>query len=201
MGTLSGFGMTESELGSWAAYVGQQYEIQFTGSDGTKHRAAGTFKGVDDSNVYPNDPTKRVVILQPSGDTTDPQNVTKIYEGDLTRVYISNVDWFRLSSYDMATWSFLGGGAPAPEPSQVKLPALPAGDQQNSLIASLGMLGGIQKILTNPWYVGGMVATTVLAVWLLTRDKTGKKSEFVTIATPALPALMSKPKKGKGRKR
>jgi len=179
---IDGFGMTESELGSWKAFIGQQYEIQFTGMDGTKQRAAGIFKGLDNSNVYPKDPTKRVVILQPSGLTTDPQNPVKIYAGDLTRVYISNVDWFRQSSYNLSTWPFIGSGTPA---TQIKLPALPPADNQNSLLANLGMLGSLQKILTNPWYIGGMVATAVLGVWLVTRDGGKGKPQYVAIGRTA----------------
>lgn len=198
MGMLDGFGVAEPS--GWQAWVGQQYEIQFTDPDGVKQRAAGTFKGMDNSSVYPKDPTKRVWIMQPSGLVTDPQNPAKIYEGDLTRVYISNVDWFRASNYDMSKWAFLGSGVPAPTGSQVKLPALPAPDQQNSLLASLGMLGGIEKILTNPWYVGGMVAATVAAVWLFTRDKGGQKPSYVTIGPAPKPeAVAPTPrKKGKG---
>lgn len=103
---MSYTGLGISEPSNWQQYIGSQFEILFQGKDGKPHKSAGIFTGIIKSTKYP---TKKIVVLQPSADTTNYPTVVPIGINDRTAVYLDDVQTFRQSSYNMATFPKYGG--------------------------------------------------------------------------------------------
>ena len=106
MGYIS-LGILETDLpANWKSFIGQQFEILFQGRDNTPHKAAGIFTGIIQSKTYPG---KKIVVLQPSADTTNANNIVAIGPGDRTAVFLDAVQTFRQSSYNMSNFPKWGG--------------------------------------------------------------------------------------------
>lgn len=111
---MSYIGLGINEPTNWQQYVGQQFEILFPGRDGKQHKSAGIFTGIINSTKYAN---KRIVVLQPSADTTNYPTVVPIGINDRTAVYLSDIQTFRQSNYNMSTFPKYGGTSHQPSGS------------------------------------------------------------------------------------